>query len=412
MDKRETIVLLMPQKLPVPAVKGGAIEELVTTLLQINETNPHARFVVVSITDPAAVACSLHFQHTVFYYFNNSRCLNRKVRLTFYWSYFVLLLQRLFNRLLLRPIFHKKIEWINPLDTQCSKIMKMEHATKLVFEGRQSPLSFPKSIKNVGRKNAFMHVHNVFAAPENWITACPNILAVSRCALKEYVGASVFSSVKRVVWNGIDVKRFSIRVPSSEIQRRKNELNICEGSFVILYCGRISIEKGVIQLIDAFEALGQGPFVLILVGSSYAKDTNLENAYFDLVKRRSQANDRIIMTGYIDNNDLPSFYQLADLVVIPSICKDAAPLVTIEAMAARVPIVATKTGGIPEYLGANCAEFVEVSPSLADDLKDGILKLYKNKSRRDELVNKTTTRIASFTSECFYFRFINAILGK
>ena len=77
-------------------------------------------------------------------------------------------------------------------------------------------------------------------------------------------------------------------------------------------------------------------------------------------------------------------YQLADISVIPSLCEDAAPLVAVEAMASGLPLIVTKSGGIPEYVSRKCALILEkdnqLIPNLQKSLKLTLVLLNSNTS--------------------------------
>ena len=69
--------------------------------------------------------------------------------------------------------------------------------------------------------------------------------------------------------------------------------------------------------------------------------------------------DKVIFTGYIPHEELPKYYALADLVVLPSTCEEAAGLTVIEAMMMQRPVITTTMGGIPEYTNPECAVLLE-----------------------------------------------------
>ncbi len=58
--------------------------------------------------------------------------------------------------------------------------------------------------------------------------------------------------------------------------------------------------------------------------------------------------EHVIFAGFIPHQELAALYNLADLFVHPVLCEDAFPNTILEAMACEVPVIASKTGGIPE----------------------------------------------------------------
>ena len=80
----------------------------------------------------------------------------------------------------------------------------------------------------------------------------------------------------------------------------------------------------------------------------------------------------ITLTGFIDGEILPSYYQASDLFVMPSLTLEGFGLSTLEAMACGVPVLGTPTGGTPEILQPVLPDFIlgGVEPA---DIAAGIL---------------------------------------
>ena len=61
--------------------------------------------------------------------------------------------------------------------------------------------------------------------------------------------------------------------------------------------------------------------------------------------------ERVIFAGFISEEDLPDFYRMADLFVLPTVELEGFGLVTLEALASGVPVLGTPVGGTREILG-------------------------------------------------------------
>lgn len=115
------------------------------------------------------------------------------------------------------------------------------------------------------------------------------------------------------------------------------------GERVVLFVGRASREKGIDQLIDAM-ALVPRPWKLVLVTGG---------DYLAQVKRRVSARGleaSVELPGVLDYEATRAQYARADVVAFPSVWIESFGLVGLEAMANGKPVVAFKTGGIPDWL--------------------------------------------------------------
>lgn len=150
----------------------------------------------------------------------------------------------------------------------------------------------------------------------------------------------------------ISVQHNSIRpqppTSQADAESLRAKLGIETGDSVLLAVGRLSKEKGHLDLLTAFACLREThpelKCKLVIVGDGPERGT-LEAA------AQSKAIDvDVIFTGQI--SDVLPFYAAADVFVLPS-HSEGSPNVLLEAMAANLPIVATAVGGVPEVVENN-----------------------------------------------------------
>ena len=172
-----------------------------------------------------------------------------------------------------------------------------------------------------------------------------------------------FANRCQTVYNGVDVTLFTNENPESKPKKIDSEQ--------LLFVGRVSPEKGVHFLLDAFEKVAENyPQVKLKVVGGYGslpiqfhillsedpKDSKLiqfyKRSYIQYLKDNlsSSATSHVSFTGSLPNQPLVNFYQNADVFVFPSAWNEPFGIPIIEAMAAGVPVVATKGGGIPELV--------------------------------------------------------------
>ncbi len=197
------------------------------------------------------------------------------------------------------------------------------------------------------------------------------------------------------LYNGIDTSFFagSTKQIDSGVNRRQTILSV----------GRLSPEKGVHVLIEAFckIAVTQPDAELVLVGSPsptayefvvlLAKDTKVKELgifYHGKMKRSDyiarlheivpdELRNRIRFEGEITQGEITERYHGADVFAFPSVWDEPFGIPVIEAMASGVPVVATQSGAIPEII-ENGKTGLLVRRAHAQDLADGILQILRN----------------------------------
>jgi glycosyltransferase involved in cell wall biosynthesis len=159
----------------------------------------------------------------------------------------------------------------------------------------------------------------------------------------------------------------------------------------ILYVGRIYPMKNVRGLVEAFAKLrDRVPHSLVICGIKHYK-TEPDFAAID----QYSLHDRVIPTGFVEEEDLPALYSMADAFVLPSLYEGfGIPL--LEAMACGCPIVTSTQGSCPEVVdGAG----VLVDPYDTTDIAEGIYKVLADRQLAAGLVRKGFARVAQFSWE-------------
>lgn len=118
------------------------------------------------------------------------------------------------------------------------------------------------------------------------------------------------------------------------------------GGYVI-FVGRFGVEKGVRTLLQAWELMGGSAPTLKMVGGGplsewVASEVSAKRLRIDIVGPRSRAEVMELMQG-------------AALTVVPSECYEGFPLVIAESLACGTPVVASRTGGLPELVRPGCS---------------------------------------------------------
>jgi glycosyltransferase involved in cell wall biosynthesis len=105
--------------------------------------------------------------------------------------------------------------------------------------------------------------------------------------------------------------------------------------------------------------------------------------------------------GWLSGNDLAAAYGLANVVVVPSVYLDACPLVNLEAMAARKPVIATCHGGSPEIVQDGVTGYI-VNPFDTARFAGRLVDVLTDDGLRTRLGNAGYERyLRQFTQERF-----------
>lgn len=149
----------------------------------------------------------------------------------------------------------------------------------------------------------------------------------------------------RFLGNGIDVRRFDeARVPAEALARLRGELGIGAGDKVVGFVGRLVVEKGIVELISAMEAVRRDvPSArLLIIGPNDGEKSDAiakDDARFDPVRPFA------IFAGL--RGDMPEMYALMDVFVLPS-HREGFPRSPMEAAAMRRPVIVTDVTGCRE----------------------------------------------------------------
>ena len=141
---------------------------------------------------------------------------------------------------------------------------------------------------------------------------------------------------------GVDLDRF---LPAKDRAAVRHVLRLPENSLLLLTIRDLEQRMGIDTLFRALRSLSLAGRYQCLVGGQGPLRGFLEKLAADLGLA-----ERVRFLGYIPEEELPLYYQAADLFVLPSRCHEGFGLVTVEALACGTPVVATPAGASPEVL--------------------------------------------------------------
>jgi phosphatidyl-myo-inositol dimannoside synthase len=178
-----------------------------------------------------------------------------------------------------------------------------------------------------------------------------------------------------VIPMGVDLGRFRAGPASAELTSRYGL-----GDFTILFVGRLTEDKGLADLVEALHLLDRSgaAFTALLVGSG--------DQEADLRRRVQELglDERVVFVGWVAHDDLADYYNTADVFVGPSIVgskgwQEAVGLVFVEALATGLPVISTRTGGIPDVVDDGITGFL-VDPESPEQICERLRGLIDDRS--------------------------------
>jgi N-acetyl-alpha-D-glucosaminyl L-malate synthase BshA len=197
------------------------------------------------------------------------------------------------------------------------------------------------------------------------------------------------------IHNSIDLEDFNKNLNAFSDRKRaeirEHLFHAQPNDFVIMTVATLHSRKGLQYLIQAFRQIAQkNAFAkLVLVGEGPQR-RELERQI-----HQQHLDEKVFLLGQQKN--IPQLLKSSDLFVLPSI-KEAFGLVLLEAMAAGLPVIATRVGGIPEIIEDQKNGLLVESKS-SDALVEAIFKLMKSKDLRQKLVMTGLKRVKIFALE-------------
>jgi teichuronic acid biosynthesis glycosyltransferase TuaC len=168
------------------------------------------------------------------------------------------------------------------------------------------------------------------------------ITTVSKETKKYVLRLGADKTKTSVIYNGVDTDLFR---PANKNQSRK-KLGLPNNRKIVLSVRRLVYKNGLDTLIESVPKVAQKhPDVLFVVAGKGPSRKLVEDRIKEL-----GISQNIKLAGFVPDEQLPLYYDAADIFMLPSASGEGLPLVLLEAMACGVPVIATKVGGTPEIV--------------------------------------------------------------
>ena len=386
------IAILTSGILPVPAVQGGAAENLIDFYLDYNDRHHLHDITVFSVYHPDAKKHPAQHSEVNHYIYIN-RC-----------SIWARLKARLYGTLHPNEYYHYQLEYFFE---QAYRQLSKHSYDLIILENRPG---YALKLKHRLSTPIVSHIHTDLVSPDS-----PQVEALIKAndefiCVSEYIKSRIISvglpTKAHVVYNGLDDKMFSPNLDDRKTTITRQSLRFNAKDFIVIYTGRIVPKKGVKEVVEAIQLLkDEHDIKLLVVGGDNYGDSVSSNPYLDELHKIAQdMNGRVLFTGFVPYETLPAYLSLANVAVIPSRINEALGMTCIEACAMGLPVIATNDGGIPETLKGQNHILIDKDGDLPRQIADAIIevKAYPGSFSGNYLSSW-------FTKEVFAKSFFNAI---
>ena len=385
--------------LPIPAVQGGAVENLIDFYLEYNDIHKLHDITIYSPWDPKvrnhpALASDVNHYHYIDVTSLRAR-IERKIysycHHDEYYNYFI-------------EYYFEKVY---------ANLKKKDFDYIIIENG--AGLAYKLSQR--GHKNLILHLNNNLLNSESRFhdEIFNGLKAVLTCS--DFIKNSVLtiqpgSSKVKTLYNAIDVGAFIPKQTDYQTTKRteaRKRMGFDDDDFVVAFSGRVNRDKGISELIDAMLMLkDKMKFKLMILGGTFYGNAGNEDTFVRSLKGKAEKiKDRIVFTGFVPYENMPDYLHLADMAALPSMWDEPFGLTIVEALAAGLPLVATRSGGIPEIC-KGVAIIVE-RENIVNNLATAILDLHEHPNKRRQMATASLQRAWVFDKKPYSEKFFAAI---
>ena len=238
--------------------------------------------------------------------------------------------------------------------------------------------------------------HTIFKAEEKFVASlATSVINVSHSLSKLAVADGLNKAEKQYVighgtCGGIDAQNIfnPSLVDADKLLILKKKLGLNDADIVFGFCGRICNDKGIPELVDAFELFqklhSNIKAKLLFIGRFDTRDGISEEK-----KQQIESNSEIVISGHIDKVEIPYYYSMLDVFVFPS-HREGFGMCVVEASAMEKPILDSRAHGcVDAIVEHETGEYIDLS---ADGICKG-MELMLDEELREKLGKSGRKRV-------------------
>lgn len=197
--------------------------------------------------------------------------------------------------------------------------------------------------------------------------------------LAEWAKKMGFKGTPEIIPNGVDIESFTHRISTTDRSNIRMKLGISDQEVILVTASRLSLKNGIDDLIRALTFLPPN-YKALIIGDGEDRDK------LRVLVQQKHLEARVIFLGHRDHGELPTLLQSSDIFVRASLSEGLGNSF-LEAMAARIPIIGTPVGGIPDFL-TDGETGVFCQPRDPESIAKAALRIQTEPGLRDKLARQ------------------------
>ncbi|MEH7178536.1 glycosyltransferase family 4 protein [Neobacillus vireti] len=226
-----------------------------------------------------------------------------------------------------------------------------------------------------------------------------NAIMVNSHFLKNYVVNHTNCNSEKIIVNhlGVNTEQFKSKWEldsRASLEILKKQLGVPNYK-ILLYVGRLIEIKGVHHILEAMsELIKADPTIRLIIAGSALEFSSKHTEYAArLIKQTKEIEDYVVFTSFIPHDKIHELFQISDILVVPSAENEAFGLVNVEGMSTGTPVIATKSGGMPEIIEHGKTGFLIDPSNVREELTKYILCLLSNPVKIQEMGIESVLRV-------------------
>lgn len=384
--------------LPMPPVKGGAVQNLIKLFLDDNEKTNENTVHVFSFYDREAEIQASEYKATTFHYIKNTTFLEKIQELNI-------------SKVSRAAVLVREKIYIDSVLKRMDADDELKNCDIILLEN--CPQFSVQIKKKFSSKMLYCHLHNDYIN-HNSRNALPIIRSLDKIiCVSDYIGKQVLDVSENAnvvtLHNGVSTREAVKR----KVELIKDKYMTSKDESLVIFTGRLIPDKGAHVLLEAYPKMRNKDRCSILFLGSQLYGKNVEDEYLKKLREMSKKyEEHIHFTGYVPYEEISNYYTAADIGVIPSLWEDPCPLTVIECLRYGVPVITTDSGGIPEIVDEDCSVVFHRDNTLSQKIADCLDKLIDSKDLVKKMSSAALKRSEFFSDEYYLTNFKLLVLDN